>query len=83
MARGTEKGIGVLKKKLFTLHVLKFLDFTKPFEVHTNAKGFAIGGMLMQEGHPFAFESKKLARTQLKWSTCEKELFSMVSCLKC
>ncbi len=73
MARGIENGVGVLKKRLSTLHVLKFPDFTKPFEVHTNAKGFAIGGMLMQEGHPFAFESKKLARTQLRWPTREKE----------
>jgi hypothetical protein len=29
--------------------------------MHTNANGFAIGGVLMQ-GHPIAFESKKLAR---------------------
>jgi len=40
--------------------VLRFLDFSKPFEVHIDVSGFAIGGVLMQEGHPNVFESKKL-----------------------
>jgi hypothetical protein len=31
--------------------MLKFLDFMKPFEIHTNASDFAIEGVLMQEGH--------------------------------
>jgi hypothetical protein len=74
---------GVLKDKLSTSPILKFPDFTKPFEVHTNASGFAIGGVSMQEEHPFAFENKKLVRAQLRWPTHEKELFAMVSCFKC
>jgi len=36
-----------LKNKLSSTLVLKFLDFTKPFEVHTNANDFAVGGVLM------------------------------------
>ncbi|KAE8681992.1 hypothetical protein F3Y22_tig00111277pilonHSYRG00011 [Hibiscus syriacus] len=44
--------------------VLVLLDFTKPFEVHSDASDFAIGGVLMQEGHPIAFESRKLNDTE-------------------
>jgi hypothetical protein len=42
--------------------MLRFSNFAKPFEVHTNASAFVIGGVLTQKEHPIAFESKKLAR---------------------
>jgi hypothetical protein len=38
------------------------MNFMKPFKVHTNEYVFVIGGVFMQEGHPIAFESKKLPR---------------------
>jgi hypothetical protein len=47
-----------LKNKFSFAPILKFLDFTKPFEVHIDAIDFAIGGVFMQDGHPIAFESK-------------------------
>ena len=31
-----------------------------PFEVQTNVSTRALGGVLVQEGHPIAFESRKL-----------------------
>jgi hypothetical protein len=45
--------------------MLKFLDFTKPFEVHINAIDFAIGMVFMKNGHLIAFKSKKLCGAQL------------------
>jgi hypothetical protein len=44
-----EKTFGMLKKRFSTPPFFKFPDFTKPFGVHTNASGFAIGGVLMQK----------------------------------
>ncbi|ERM98090.1 hypothetical protein AMTR_s02650p00002200 [Amborella trichopoda] len=38
-------------------------DHTKPKEVHTDASDYAIGGVLVQEGHPIAYESRKLNET--------------------
>jgi hypothetical protein len=37
-----------LKEKLSFGLVLKFLYFTKPFKVHTNASDFVIEGVFMQ-----------------------------------
>jgi len=48
-----------MKGKLLSTLMLWFLDFAKPFEMHTNVNGFVISKVLMQ-GHPIAFESKKL-----------------------
>ncbi len=70
------------KKKLSSTLILKFLDFTKPFKVHTNSSDFTIGGVLMHEGHSITFESKKLYGTHLKWPIHEKEFYTVVCCLK-
>jgi hypothetical protein len=51
---------GILVKAL----VLKLPDFDKDFEIHSNASNFAFGGILVQEGRPVAFESKKLSETE-------------------
>jgi hypothetical protein len=62
--------------------MLQFPDFENPFEVHTNANGFVIGRVLMQEGHLIDFEIKKLAGAQLRWPTHKKKLFAVMNCLK-
>jgi len=41
-----------------------------------------LGGVLMQDGWPIAFESKKLDGIQTKWPTHEKEMFAVMHYLK-
>ena len=41
------RAFGELKRRLTSVLVLKFSEFKKPFEVHTNTSDFAIGGVLM------------------------------------
>jgi len=60
--------------------MLKLLDFDKDFEIHSNASNFAIGGVLVQEGRPVAFESKKLSETERRWPTHEKEMWGVIHC---
>lgn len=67
-----------LKQAVIQEPVLAFLDFNKPFEVCADASDFAIGGVLMQEGHPIAFESRKLSETEKRWPTHEKEMLIVV-----
>ena len=76
------RAFGELKRRLTSAPVLKFPEFKKPFEVHTDASDFAIGGVLMQEGRPVAFESKKLSDVERRWPTHEKEMWAVVHCLK-
>ncbi len=62
--------------------VLKLPDFDKDFEIHFDAFDFAIGGVLVQEGKPMAFESKKLSEMKRRWPIHEKEMWAMIHCLK-
>ncbi|KAB5520150.1 hypothetical protein DKX38_024469 [Salix brachista] len=49
-----------LKTVVASTPVLGLSDFEKTFKVHTDASDKAIGGVLVQDGHPIAFESRKL-----------------------
>ena len=62
--------------------VLALPDHTKPFEMHTDASDFAIGGVLIQEGHPIAFESRKLNDTEQRHTVQEKEMTAVVHCFR-
>ncbi|RVW72659.1 hypothetical protein CK203_056557 [Vitis vinifera] len=57
-----------LKKAVTEEPVLVLPDHTKVFEVHTDASDFAIGGVLMQERNPIAFESRKLNDTERRYT---------------
>ena len=59
---------------------LPYLEF--PFEVHTDASDRALGGVLVQEGHPIAFESRKLDAIKKMYNTHEKEMTVVIHCLE-
>ncbi|GKE59631.1 putative nucleotidyltransferase, ribonuclease H [Tanacetum coccineum] len=71
-----------LKKAVMEEPVLRLPDVTMPFELHTDASYFAIGGVLMQDGHPISFESRKLNETERKYTVQEKEMTAIVHCLR-
>ncbi|KAG8472559.1 hypothetical protein CXB51_034508 [Gossypium anomalum] len=43
-------------------------DFSKPYEVHTNALDYSIGGVLVQVEHLVAFNSRKLNETEQRYT---------------
>ena len=61
-------------------------DYSKSFEIYTDASDYAIGACLAQRDdklveRPVSFFSKKLTDTQKRWSTIEKEAFAVIAIL--
>ena len=54
----------------------------KPFEIHTDASDYQLGVVISQEVKPIAFFSRKLNKAQKNYTTTEKELLSIVECIK-
>jgi hypothetical protein len=76
-----DEAFETLKDIFVKVSLLKLPNFDKDFEIHSDASDFAIGGVLVQEGRPVAFESKKLSETERRWPTHEKEMWVVIHCL--
>ena len=70
-----------LKNAIASEPILKQFDYELPFEVHIDASDQAIGGGVVQAGHPVAFESRKFNDAEQRYSTHEKEMVAVVHCL--
>jgi len=71
-----------LKELLVSAPCLRIADTAKPFEVIVDASQYDIAGILLQEGHPVAFESRKLNQAECNYPTHEREMLAAIHCLK-
>lgn len=72
-----------IKEKLVSRPILAHPDLTKDYHLIFDASSYAIGGILCQkesdgELHPISYGSSILSEAQRKWSTVQKELYSLV-----
>lgn len=63
----TQDAFDKLKKTLIKELVLKLSNHSKKFEIYTDVPNFTIWGMLMQDGHPIAYENGKLKNPEHRY----------------
>ena len=73
-----------IQQALTMAPVLQMPDVSKPFEVVTDASQDpgACGAVLLQDGHPIAFESRKFSPAEMRYTVTELELLAVVHALR-
>jgi hypothetical protein len=62
--------------------VLAYPDYSKVFEIYTDAPSTHLGAVITQDNRPLAFFSPKLSNRQRKYSVNKIELLAIVETLK-
>ena len=62
--------------------LLNYPDWSKPFNIHTDASDSQLSAVISQDGKPIAFYSRKLNKAQRNYTTTETELLSIVETVK-
>jgi hypothetical protein len=62
--------------------VLAYQDYSKVFEIYTDASSKQLGAVITQENRPIAFFSPKLSTTQHKYNVTKIELLAIVETLQ-
>jgi hypothetical protein len=77
-----QKAFDEIKQKVSQETLLAFPDFEKELHVYTDTSNKQLGVVIMQEGKPIAFYSRKLSSGQTRYTTGEQDLLSIVETLK-
>ena len=77
-----QKAFDTLKYKIVTAPVLALLDIQQPFEIETDASGYAMGAVLMQRRKPIYFHSETFSKEVMAYPTYDKELYALVQSVK-
>ena len=58
--------------------MLAYYDVRKDVTIQCDASKSAVGAVLLQEGRPIAYASRKLRASELNWAPIEKEMLAIV-----
>jgi hypothetical protein len=80
--KSNKKAFEKIKHKVIQETLLVFPDFETDFHIYTDASSKKLGAVIIQEGKPLDFCSRKLSSAQKRYTTGELELLSIVEYLK-
>lgn len=73
------KALRQLKEMLTTAPVLRYYDVNKPVKIQCDASSSGIGAVLLQEGQPIEYASRKMSSSERdNYSQLEKEMAAIV-----
>eukprot|EP00253_Pinus_taeda_P009489 PITA_09489 len=78
---GAQTSFDHLKEVMSNCPVLALPDFSQPFTMECDASGEGVGAVLSQDGHPIAFESRKLLPHERSYSIYDKEMLAIMHAL--
>ena len=82
----TQHAFEILRDKLCEKPILIFPNFEQPFNLTTDASGYAVGGILSQGkigyDQPVAYVSRVLSEVEERWDTFNKEGLVLVFSIK-
>jgi hypothetical protein len=71
-----------VKHVLTNAPVLAPPELGRPFEVVSDAPGVGLGAVILQDGRPVAFESRKLSPAEQNYIVTEQEMLGVIHALK-
>jgi hypothetical protein len=77
-----EKAFKTLKEKIRTTPVLAMLDLQQPFEIQTDASGYAMVTFLMHCGKPICYHYETFTQAVINYPTYDKDLYVLVQSVK-
>ena len=77
-----QKSFDLVKATIVQDVVLAYPDYSRPFEIYTDASKTQLGAVITQSIRPLAFFSRKLSDTQNLYSVTKIELLAIVETLK-
>ena len=77
-----ETAFNSAKTLIASTTALRYYDVSLPVTLQVDASESAIGGVLLQEGHPVCFTSHTLSATEKNYAQIEKECLAIVSCME-
>jgi hypothetical protein len=77
----SQKAFDHMKEVMGTCPVLELPNFTLSFVLECESFGEGIGEVLMQEGHPIVFDSRKLSQPERLYSIYDREMLVIMHAL--
>jgi hypothetical protein len=77
-----QKSFHTLKEKISSAPVLALPNIQQPFEIETDARGYAMDAVLMQYHKPICYHSENFNQAIVNYPTYDKELYALVQSIK-